>query len=163
MMRHLRRAGYRVGRKRIRRLMGLMGLRAIYQKANTSRPHPRHRVYPYLLRGLQINRSGQVWTADISYIPMQRGFFYLAAVMDWASRKVLSWRLSNTLEADFCLEALEEALDRYGAPDIFKALDHQVFLIRIRAASLRAMTSLAPCRLPEFAFPWTAREAGATM
>ena len=128
MMRHLRRAGYRVGRKRIRRLMGLMGLRAIYQKANTSRPHPRHRVYPYLLRGLQINRSGQVWTADISYIPMQRGFFYLAAVMDWASRKVLSWRLSNTLEADFCLEALEEALDRYGAPDIFKALDHQVLV-----------------------------------
>ena len=75
MMRHLRRAGYRVGRKRIRRLMGLMGLRAIYQKANTSRPHPHHRVFPYLLRGLQINRSGQVWTADISYIPMQRGFF----------------------------------------------------------------------------------------
>ena len=119
MMRHLRRAGYRVGRKRIRRLMGLMGLRAIYQKANTSRPHPHHRVFPYLLRGLQINRSGQVWTADISYIPMQRGFFYLVAVMDWASRKVLSWRLSNTLEADFCIEALEEALDRYGAPDIF--------------------------------------------
>ncbi len=119
MMRHLRREGHRVGRKRIRRLMRLMGLTAIYQKVNTSKRHPQHRVYPYLLRGLQIDRPGQVWTADISYIPMQRGFFYQVAVMDWASRKVLSWRLSNTLEADFCIEALKEALDRYGAPDIF--------------------------------------------
>lgn len=110
MMRHLRREGYRVGRKRIRRLMRLMNLTAIYPKAHTSRPHPQHRVYPYLLRGVQIDRPGQVWTADISYIPMQRGFFYLVAIMDWASRKVLSWRLSNTLEADFCIEALKEAL-----------------------------------------------------
>lgn len=120
MMRHVRREGYRVGRKRISRLMRLTGLTAIYPKASsTSRPHPQHKVYPYLLRGMQINRPGQVWTADISYIPMVKGFFYLVAIMDWASRKVLSWRLSNTLEADFCIEALKEALKRYGAPAIF--------------------------------------------
>ncbi len=154
MMRHLRREGHGVGRKRIRRLMRLMGLTAICQKANTFRPHPQHRVYPYLLRGLQIDRPGRVWTADISSIPMQRSFFYLAAVMDWVSRKVLSWRLSNTLEADFCIESLKETLERYG---------RQIFLVRIRAASLRVMALLILCRLPGFAFPWTAREAGAAM
>ena len=119
MARHLRRQGYEVGRKRVRRVMRRMGLAAIYQKPRTSMPHPEHRVYPYLLRGLEISRPNQVWCADISYIPMRRGFLYLVAIMDWHSRKVLSWRLSNSMEADFCVSALEEALGRYGAPDIF--------------------------------------------
>jgi putative transposase len=119
MARHLRRQGYRVNRKRIRRLMQLMGLSAIYQKPNTSKPHPLHKVYPYLLRGMTINKPNQVWCADICYIPMRRGFLYLVAIMDWASRKVLSWRLSNTMDSDFCVAALEEALARYGKPEIF--------------------------------------------
>ena len=119
MARHLRREGYGVSRKRIGRLMRLMGLSAIYQKPNTSRPHPQHRIYPYLLRGMEITRPNQVWCADISYIPMRRGFLYLVAIMDWASRKVLSWRLSNTMDADFCVAALEDALARYGKPEIF--------------------------------------------
>ncbi len=115
----LRRLGYRVNRKRIQRLMRLMGLEAIYPKPKTSRPHPDHRIYPYLLKGLTIDRANQVWAADITYIPMARGFMYLVAVMDWHSRKVLSWRISNTLDADFCVEALHEALNRYGTPEIF--------------------------------------------
>jgi len=119
MARYLRRQGFCVGRKRIRRLMRHMGLVPIYQKPNTSKPHPEHKIYPYLLRELNINRSNQVWCADITYIPMRRGFLYLVAVMDWHSRKVLSWRLSNTLDADFCAAALEEALAKYGIPDIF--------------------------------------------
>ncbi len=115
----LRRSGYRVNRKRIQRLMRLMGLEAIYPKPKTSRPHPDHRVYPYLLRGLTIDRPNQVWTADITYIPMARGSMYLVVVMDWNSRKVLSWRISNTLDAGFCVEALQEALSRHGRPEIF--------------------------------------------
>ena len=119
MVRHLRRQGHVVGRKRIRRLMAKMGLAAVYQRPRTTVPHPEHRVYPYLLRGLAIDRPDQVWCADITYLPMRRGFLYLVAVMDWASRKVLAWRLSNTMEADFCIEALEEALARHGRPEIF--------------------------------------------
>jgi len=119
MARHLRRCGFCVGRKRIRRLMRTMGLSPIYQKPDTSRPHPEHKVYPYLLKGLAISRPDQVWCADISYIPMRRGFLYLVVVMDWHSRKVLSWRLSNTLDADFCVAALEEAIRRFGVPGIF--------------------------------------------
>ena len=119
MARHLRRQHYCVGRKRVRRLMRLMGLSPIYQKPRTSAPHPEHRVYPYLLRGLKIERANQVWCADVTYIPMRRGFLYLVAVMDWWSRKVLSWRLSNTLEPEFCVAALEEALGRHGRPEIF--------------------------------------------
>lgn len=119
MARHLRRQGYTVGRKRVRRLMARMGLAAIYQQPRTTVPHPEHRTYPYLLRGLRIERPDQVWCSDITYIPMRRGFLYLVAVMDWATRKLLSWRLSNTLEAEFCIAALEEALARYGRPDIF--------------------------------------------
>ena len=119
MKRYLRRQGYLVNRKRIGRLMLKMGLSPIYQKPNTSKPHPEHRVYPYLLKDLEIVRPNQVWCADITYIPMRRGFLYLVAVMDWHSRKVLSWRLSNTLEADFCVAALEEALAKYGTPEIF--------------------------------------------
>lgn len=119
MTRELRRQGYRVGRKRVRRLMRLMGLQAIFQRPRTSAPHPEHKIYPYLLRDLEITGPDQVWCADVTYIPLQRGFLYLVAVMDWASRKVLSWRLANTLEASFCVEALEEALARYGAPEVF--------------------------------------------
>ena len=119
MRNHLRRLGYKVNRKRVQRLMRLMGLEAIYPKPRTSRPHPAHKIYPYLLRNLNINRPNQVWAADITYIPMNRGFMYLVAVMDWHSRKVLSWRVSNTLDADFCVEVLEEAIDRFGTPEIF--------------------------------------------
>jgi putative transposase len=99
--------------------MRIMGLEAIYPNPKTSRPHPNHKVYPYLLRGKRIDRSNQVWAADITYIPMARGFMYLVAVMDWHSRKVLSWRISNTLDADFCVEALSEALAIYGPPEMF--------------------------------------------
>ena len=119
MARHLRRKNYDVGRKRIRRLMRKMGLAAIYQAPRTSDPHPEHRIYPYLLRGMTIDRPNQVWCSDLTYIPMQRGFLYLVAIMDWATRKVLSWRLSNTMDAEFCVEALEEALAKYGPPEIF--------------------------------------------
>ena len=119
MARHLRRQGHMVGRKRARRLMGKMGLAAVYQHPRTTIPHPEHRVYPYLLRGLTITRPDHVWCADITYIPMRRGFLYLVAIMDWASRKVLAWRLSNTVDADFCIEALQEAMVRYGRPEIF--------------------------------------------
>ncbi len=120
MAQHLRRLlKRRINRKRIQRLMRIMGLEAIYPKPKTSRPHPNHKVYPYLLRGKRIDRSNQVWAADITYIPMSRGFMYLVAVMDWHSRKVLSWRISNTLDADFCVEALSEALAIYGPPEIF--------------------------------------------
>ena len=96
-----------------------MGIEAIYPKPHTSRPHPEHKIYPYLLRDLTIDHPNQVWAADITYVPMARGFMYLVAVMDWHSRKVLSWRLSNTLDTDFCVEALQEALRRYGRPEIF--------------------------------------------
>jgi putative transposase len=119
MARYLRRQGYQVNRKRVRRLMQKMGLMAIYQKPTTSKPHPEHEIFPYLLRGVDIQSPNQVWCSDVTYIPMQKGFLYLIAVMDWHSRKVLSWRLSNTLGADFCVEALKEALDKYGKPGIF--------------------------------------------
>ena len=119
MARHLRREGYAAGRKRVRRLMAKMGLAPIYQRPRTTVPHPEHRVFPYLLRDLAIERPNQVWCADITYLPMRRGFLYLVTVMDWATRKVLSWRLSNTLDVEFCLGALEEALARFGRPEIF--------------------------------------------
>jgi putative transposase len=119
MRNHLRRLGYKINRKRVQRFMRLMGLEAIYPKPRTSLPHPKHKIYPYLLRDLSIERSNQVWTTDITYIPMNRGFMYLVAVMDWHSRKVLSWRVSNTMEADFCVEAVQEAIRRYGSPEIF--------------------------------------------
>jgi putative transposase len=114
----LRSQGYSVNRKRCRRLRSMMGLRAIYRRPRTSQSAPCHKVYPYLLSGIEIDRPNQVWTADITYIPMARGFLYLVAIMDWYSRYVLAWRLSNTLEADFCVEALEEAL-RKGQPEVF--------------------------------------------
>jgi putative transposase len=119
MVRQLRRERIAVGRHRVRRLMRLMGLEAIYQAPRTSTPHPAHRVYPYLLKGLAIERPNRVWCADITYIPVQRGFLYLVAIMDWATRHVLAWRLSNTMDASFCVEALNDALARYGHPEIF--------------------------------------------
>ena len=113
--------GHAIGRKRVRRLMRRMGISAIYRRQNTSRRHPRHPVFPYLLRGLVIDRPNQVWAADITYIPMARGFVYLVAVIDVYSRKILAWRISNSLAADFCREAVEEAIARYGAPEIFNS------------------------------------------
>jgi putative transposase len=115
----LRREGWAVNRKRAKRLMKVMAIETIYQKPNTSKGHPDHKVYPYLLRGLTIDRPNQVWCADITYIPMAKGFVYLAAVMDWFSRRVLSWRVSITMETDFCVEALAEAMERHGRPEIF--------------------------------------------
>jgi putative transposase len=115
----LQERGHTVNRKRIQRLMRQMGLRALYPRQRTSQPGKGHKIYPYLLRGLSIERANQVWATDICYIPMAKGFMYLVAIMDWHSRRVLSWRLSNTLDTDFCIEALEEALQRFGTPDIF--------------------------------------------
>ena len=102
--------GHPAGRNKVRRLMRLMGLEAIYRRPNTSKPAPGHRIYPYLLKGVEINRVNQVWSADITYIPMARGFLYLVAIMDWHSRRVLSWKLSNTMDVDFCVQALDQAL-----------------------------------------------------
>jgi putative transposase len=119
MMRQLRREGVWIGRHRVRRLMRLMGLEAIYQAPRTSAPHPAHRIYPYLLGNLAIVRPDHVWCADITYIPVQRGFLYLVAIMDWATRHVLAWRLSNTMDTGFCIEALREAMARHGRPEIF--------------------------------------------
>ena len=121
MTRWLRRQGDTVSRKRVRRLMRRLGVHALFQRPRTSQPHPAHRIYPYLLRDLPITRPNHVWCTDVTYIPLQRGFLYLVAVMDWASRTVLSWRLSNTLDARFCVEAVHAALERYGPPEIFNS------------------------------------------
>ena len=119
MARHLGRLGHEVGRKQVKRLMRKMGLEAVYQRPKTTVPHPEHKIWPYLLRNKVIDQPNQVWCAEITYIPMRRGFLYLVAVMDWASRKVLSWRLSNTMDVEFCREAVEEALTVHGRPKIF--------------------------------------------
>ena len=115
----LRREGVWIGRHRVRRLMRLMGLEAIYQAPRTSNPHPAHKIYPYLLGNLAIVHSDHVWCADITYIPVRRGFLYLVAIMDWATRHVLAWRLSNTMDTGFCIAALREAMARHGKPEIF--------------------------------------------
>ena len=115
----LHREGHAVGRKHVRTLMRRMDIEPLYPKPNTSKPHPSHKVYPYLLRNVAITAPNQAWAMDITYIPMARGFVYLAAVMDWHSRKILAWRLSNSLEATFCIDAVEEAIARYGTPTIF--------------------------------------------
>ena len=115
----LGRDGFPVGRLHVATLMKRMGIEAIYRRPNTSKPAPGHKIYPYLLRGLKVDRPNQVWATDITYIPMARGFVYLAAVVDWFSRRVLAWRLSITMEAAFCIEALEEALAKHGRPEIF--------------------------------------------
>jgi putative transposase len=115
----LRGEGIAIGRERVAAMMRRMGLEALYRRPNTSKPADGHKVYPYLLRGLPVERPNQVWAMDITYIPMARGFVYLAAVVDWFSRRVLAWRLSITLEVEFCLDAVEDALARYGRPEIF--------------------------------------------
>jgi putative transposase len=113
--------GRKVGRRHITTLMRKMGIEAVYRKPNTSKPEPGHKIFPYLLRGLTIDRPNQVWATDITYIPMARGFVYLCAVMDWFARRILAWRLSNTMEAEFCVEVLEEALAKHGKPEIFNS------------------------------------------
>ena len=115
----LKQEGIDIGRRHVSTLMKRMGIEALYRKPNTSKPAPGHKIYPYLLRGMTIDRPNQVWAMDITYVPMARGFVYLAAVVDWFSRRVLSWRVSITLEAAFCIEALEEALARHGRPEVF--------------------------------------------
>ncbi|WP_439800398.1 IS3 family transposase [Shimia thalassica] len=121
MARHMKRNDHQCGRHRVRRLMRLMRLVPIYQEPNASKKHPQHKIWPYLLRNAVIDRPNQVWCADITYIPMRRGFLYLVAIMDWYSRKVLAWRLSNSMDADFCVEALKEALAKHGTPDVFNS------------------------------------------
>lgn len=120
MMHYLRRRGFRVGEKLARKLMRMMNLLALYPKPNLSRKHPEHKIYPYLLKGVEIIRANQVWAVDITYIQLKRGFCYLVAIIDWYSRYVLSWRLSNTLDTMFCIECLKEALS-YGRPEIFNS------------------------------------------
>jgi putative transposase len=134
--------GFAVNRKRVQRLMRQMGITALYPKANTSRPGKGHKIYPYLLKGLEIDRPNQVWATDICYVPMARGFVYVVAIMDWYSRKVLAWRVSNTMDADFCVEALEEAMRRYGAPEIFNTdqgaqFTSEAFTGALKAAGVR--------------------------
>jgi putative transposase len=116
-MLHLK--GFKIGRRHVATLMRTMGLEALYRKKSTSKRNPEHKVYPYLLRGLTIDQPNHVWCADITYIPMERGFVYLFSVLDWATRRVLAWRLSNTMTTDFCIEAVEDAISRYGCPEIF--------------------------------------------
>ncbi len=151
----LRADGWIINRKRVRRLMRVMGLRALGPKPNTSKPAPGHKIYPYLLRDLVIDRPNQVWCADITYIPMGRGFLYLVAIMDWATRKVLAWRVSNTLHADFCIEALEEALARHGPPEIFNTPCRHPRTARCRPPRWRAGSQL-------FGFLAHAKPSGAT-
>jgi putative transposase len=117
----LQEQGYKIGRGHVSTLMKKMGIEAIYRKPRLSKPHPGHKIYPYLLRAMTITRANQVWAADITYLPMAKGFCYLVAIMDWASRRVLAWRLSNTLDVTFCTEALEEAIMRHGIPEIFNS------------------------------------------
>lgn len=119
MARWFRRQGYDVNRKRVQRLMRLMKIEAIYQKPNLSRANPAHRIYPYLLRKLKVDRPNQCWATDITYVPIQGGHIYLCAVIDWYSRAVLAWELSNTIDASFCVRAVQRAIDQYGAPEIF--------------------------------------------
>jgi len=111
--------GYKIGRRHVKTLMKRMGIEALYRRPRTTQPGPGNKIYPYLLRGMEVVRPNQVWAMDITYIPMARGFVYLTVVLDWFSRRILSWRLSITMEAAFCVEALEDALARYGKPDIF--------------------------------------------
>jgi putative transposase len=119
MVVHLDKMGHLVNRKRVQRLMGILGLAGMAPGPNTSRPHPQHKIYPYLLRGMNVTRPNQVWSTDITYVRLDRGFVYLAAVIDWYSRKVLAWRLSNTLDSGFCVDCLEQSLRSYGIPEIF--------------------------------------------
>ena len=138
MLRDLvQREGFPVGRRHLSTLMRRMGIEAIYRRPNTSRPAPGHKIYPYLLRGLKVDRPNQVWATDLTYIPMARGFVYLVAVVDWFSRRVLSHRVSITMDADFCVEALQEALAKYGKPEIFNSDQGSQFLVDGRLAERR--------------------------
>ena len=130
--------GYNIGRDRVRRLMRRMGIEALYVKPKLSLSHPGHVKYPYLLRGLEITKANHVWATDITYIPMVRGFCYLVAIMDWASRMVLAWRLSNTLDSAFCVDALEEAITKYGCPDIFNTDQGSQFTAEVFTNILRS-------------------------
>ena len=147
--------GFIVGRRHVATLMQKMGIEALYRRPNTSRKHPQQPVFPYLLRGLEITRANHVWAMDITYIPMRKGFVYLAAVLDWATRRVLSWRLSNTLTTDFCLEAVEESLQRYGTPEIFNTDQGSQF-----TSSDFVDAATAPW---DPAAAWMARAAGSIM
>ena len=130
--------GYELGRDKVRGLMRRIGIEALYVKPRLSLAHPAHVKYPYLLRGLEITQANHVWTADITYIPMAKGFCYLVAIMDWASRMVLSWRLSNTMDSSFCVDALEEAIAKYGCPEIFNTDQGSQFTAEAFTDTLRA-------------------------
>jgi putative transposase len=130
--------GSKINRKRIQRLMRIMGLVAIYPKPNTSNPRQDHKIYPYLLTGLAINRPGMVWASDITYVKLRQGFAYLVAIIDWYSRKVLSWKLSNTMDTSFCTEALQEAISAYGAPEYFNTDQGAQFTAEEFTAILKA-------------------------
>ena len=157
----LRADGVVANRKRVVRLMRRMGIAALGPKPRTTQPAPGHRIFPYLLRGLAIDRPNQVWATDITYIPIGRGYLYLVAVIDWASRAVLAWRLSNTMDTSFCLSALEDALARFGAPEIFNT-DQSLPLRRQGAASSPAPPSPGGWRRPASASRWTGAAAGWT-
>jgi putative transposase len=150
----LRQQGVDAGRLHLGTLMKKMGIEAVYRKRNTSKPAPGHRIYPYLLRDAAVTRPNQAWAMDISYIPMARGFVYLAAVVDWFSRKILAWKLSITMDVSFCLEAVEEALSKYGRPEIFNTDQGSQFTSEAFTEQLKKITSPSA---------WTERAAGATM
>ena len=142
MAAYLRGEGHRINRKRVQRLMGILGLAGMAPGPNTSLPHPEHKVYPYLLRGVVVDRPNQVWSTDITYIRLARGFVYLVAIIDWYSRKVLAWRLSNTMDTGFCLDCLEQALQTHGAPEIFNTdqgsqFTSAAFTERLESAGIR--------------------------
>jgi transposase InsO family protein len=145
--------GLEVGRRHVRTLMRRMAIETLYRRPNTSKPAPGHRIYPYLLRGVAITRPNQVWSTDITYIPMARGFVYLVAVVDWFSRRVLSWRVSITMDVSFCIEALEEALSKYGKPEIFNTDQGSQFTSEAFTGGSRKKGSTSA---------WMARAGGAT-
>ena len=149
----LRAEGQRVNRKRVQRLMRQMGIAALGPKPRTTKPAPGHKIFPYLLRDLVIERPNHVWAADITYVPIGRGFLYMVAIIDWASRAVLAWRLSNTMDVGFCLAALEEALARFGKPEIFNT---------DQGSQFTSGTSPACWRRPASASRWTGGAAGST-
>ena len=157
----LRAEGFKVGRRHVRTLMRKMGIEALYRKKNTSRRHPGHEVFPYLLGGRTITEANQVWALDIPYIPMARGFVYFVGVMDWATRRILSWRLSTTLTTDFCVEALEDAISRYGKPEVVNT-DQSLPPRKRGAASSRVRRSSISCTATESLSAWTARVFGRT-
>jgi putative transposase len=157
----LRGEGIAIGRQRVARMMKRIGIAALYRRPNTSKPAPGHKIYPYLLRGLAVDRPNQVWAMDITYIPMARGFVYLTAVVDWFSRRVLAWRVSITMEVEFCLEAVEEAVAKYGRPEIFNT-DQSLPRRRPGAANSPASTSPACSSTTPSRSAWMAGARGAT-